>query len=195
MEHRSKTHSGVLIKRLGPLVANWLGRRCEPFVEKVKHVMNIVKQLNAAAPIACMHLMGVVALIAPASQAMSEENKPEARKALTTAELKSLLSGNSLGGNGKIKDPAKPYDWIAHYGSDGVITLKLKPAWGGGISKGRWWLLDDGQQCRKFETGHGKEGCWRFYREGGSPQFLRFVPSSGVAYEGRAVMIKGDAVE
>ncbi len=111
---------------------------------------------------------------------------------LTAAELKALLSGNSLAGNGKVKEPAAPYDWVAHYGADGTIRLKLKPEWGGTLTRGRWWLTDDGQQCRKFETGHGKEGCWRFIREG---KFVRFLPSSGVAVEGRAVMLKGDQVK
>ena len=76
---------------------------------------------------------------------------------LTTAELKELLSGNSLAGNGKIKDPAEPYDWVAHYDADGTIHLRLKPEWGGTLMRGRWWLTDDGQQCRKFETGHSKK--------------------------------------
>lgn len=110
---------------------------------------------------------------------------------LTTAELKELLSGNSLAGNGKVNDPKEPYDWIAHYGADGTIRLKLKPEWGGTLTRGRWWLTDDGKQCRQFETGHGKEGCWRFVRE---DKFVRFLPASGVAVEGRAVMLKGDHV-
>ena len=111
---------------------------------------------------------------------------------LDRAGVEALLSGNSLAGNGNLKDPTKPYDWIAHYASDGTIRLRLKPKWGGGISEGRWWLLDDGQQCRQFETGHKKEGCWRFYSEG---EFVRFVPSSGTAVEGRAVKLPGNAVD
>ena len=115
----------------------------------------------------------------------------ETRQPLSGEELKALLTGNSLAGNGRVKDPQEPYDWIAYYDPDGTTRLRLKPEWGGLISKGRWWLTDDGQQCRKFETGHKKEGCWRFYREG---KFVRFVPSSGVAVEGRAVMISGNAL-
>ena len=57
---------------------------------------------------------------------------------------------------------------------------------------GRWWMNDDGDQCRQFETGHKKEGCWRFQREG---KFVRFIPVSGTAVEGRAIMIKGDALK
>ncbi len=110
---------------------------------------------------------------------------------LTTAQLKVLLSGNSLAGNGKVNDPVEPYDWVAHYGVDGTIRLKVKPEWGGTLTRGRWWLTDDGQQCRQFETGHGKKGCWRFVREG---KFVRFLPTSGVAVEGRAVMLEGDEV-
>lgn len=107
------------------------------------------------------------------------------------AELEALLTGNSLAGNGRVNQPSKPYDWIAHYGSDGRIAMRLKPAWGGSIFFGRWWMTDDGEFCRFFENKQKKEGCWLMYREG---DFLRFIPSSGTAVEGRAVMIPGDAV-
>ncbi len=110
---------------------------------------------------------------------------------LTTAQLKALLSGNSLAGNGKVNDPAEPYDWVAHYGADGTIRLKVKPEWGGTLTRGRWWLTDDGQQCRQFEPGHGKKGCWHFVREG---KYVRFLPTSGKAVEGRAIMLRGDHV-
>lgn len=113
------------------------------------------------------------------------------RKSLSKSELGKLLTGNSLAGNGKVNQPAEPYDWISHYGADGTIRLELKPEWGGTISKGRWWLTDEGWQCRKFVTGHGKEGCWRFVREG---DFVRFLPISGVAVEGRAVVLDGDRI-
>jgi hypothetical protein len=106
--------------------------------------------------------------------------------------LKALLAGNSLAGNGKIKDPVLPYDWVAHYGADGVLRLKLKPEWGGKLIRGKWWLTDDGKQCRKFESGHGKEGCWHFVRE---DKIVRFLPVSGVAAEGRAVRLKGDQIK
>lgn len=107
------------------------------------------------------------------------------------ADLKALLSGNSLAGNGKVKDPQAPYDWVAHYAADGTLRLKLKPEWGGTLSTGRWWMNEDGHQCRKFDTGHKKEGCWRFVREG---KFVRFLPVSGVAVEGRAIVMEGDAL-
>lgn len=113
-------------------------------------------------------------------------------KPLSTAQLKSLLSGNSLAGNGKVKQPAEPYDWIAHFGDDGILRLRLKPEWGDLKMKGDWWLTEDGQQCRKFLTGHKKEGCWHFVREG---KFLRFIPSGGTAVEGRAILIPGDALK
>ena len=111
---------------------------------------------------------------------------------MSAAEVKTLLTGNSLAGNGKVKDPAEPYDWVAHYAENGSLRLCLKPEWGGGVMKGRWWLNEIGHLCREFETGHGKEGCWRFVREG---EFVRFIPVSGVAVEGRAVMIKGNALD
>lgn len=129
----------------------------------------------------------IVLLISYAAQASDSSTKP-----LSTAELRTLLTGNSLAGNGKIKEPAEPYDWVAHYGEDGVIRLKLKPEWGGNLIKGKWWLTEDGLQCRKFESGHGKEGCWRFIREG---KFVRFLPVSGVAVEGRAVTLPGDRIK
>ncbi|MCH9806988.1 MAG: hypothetical protein K0U74_04585 [Alphaproteobacteria bacterium] len=110
---------------------------------------------------------------------------------LSKPELRELLTGNSLAGNGRDKTPAEPYDWIAHYGGDGRIVMRLKPEWGGFIYKGRWWMTDDGEFCRFFENKQKKEGCWWMHREG---DFLRFVPSSGVAVEGRAVMLPGDAV-
>jgi len=121
----------------------------------------------------------------------ARKDAQDKQQALTTTELKRLLSGNSLAGNGRVNDPAEPYDWIAFYGRDGTLQIRLKPEWGGLISKGRWWLTDDGQQCRQFETGHKKEGCWRFYKEG---KFLRFVPSSGTAVEGRAAVLPGNAL-
>jgi len=126
-----------------------------------------------------------------AGSAASQADNPEPI-AMSGAEVKALLSGNSLAGNGKLKDPAVPYDWIAYYGADGSLRLRLKPEWGGTISNGRWWMNDDGHQCRQFETGHKKVGCWRFQREG---TFVRFVPVSGTAVEGRAQMIKGNALQ
>ncbi|MFT5508844.1 MAG: hypothetical protein ACI89J_001921 [Hyphomicrobiaceae bacterium] len=139
-----------------------------------------------------LRLWGIGLFLAIASVCAPVLAADDAPKTLSTAELKALLSGNSLAGNGKIKDPAVPYDWVAHYAADGVLRLKLKPEWGGKLIRGKWWLTQDGQQCRKFETGHAKEGCWRFVREG---KFVRFLPASGVAVEGRAVRLKGDQIE
>lgn len=112
--------------------------------------------------------------------------------AIAPEDLKTLLTGNSLAGNGKVKDPQAPYDWVAHYAADGTLRLKLKPEWGGTLMIGRWWINDDGHQCRQFTSGHKKEGCWRYVRDG---RFVRFLPVSGVAVEGRAVVIEGDAVK
>ncbi|MEQ8823067.1 MAG: hypothetical protein RIC14_01695 [Filomicrobium sp.] len=133
-------------------------------------------------------LLGFFLVASVPLQASAEELT---RESLSKSELEKLLTGNSLAGNGKVKQPAEPYDWISHYGADGTIRLELKPEWGGLISKGRWWLTDEGWQCRKFETGHGKEGCWRFVREG---DYVRFLPVSGVAVEGRAVVLEGDRI-
>jgi len=114
------------------------------------------------------------------------------RKPLSKTELNSVLSGNTLAGNGKGKVPAEPYDWIAYYDPDGTMTMRLKPAWGGIEFVGRWWLTEDNQWCRKFKNRQKKEGCWHMYRE---PKSLRFVPSSGVAVEGNAVMLTGDQLQ
>ena len=105
------------------------------------------------------------------------------------AALKTLLTGNSLAGNGKDKIPAEPYDWIAFYGRDGMLEMRLKPAWGGKKFVGRWWLMEDGQICRNFGTTRQQEGCWRMYREAHT---LRFVPSRGKAVEGNAIMLPGN---
>lgn len=114
------------------------------------------------------------------------------KTALTSKQLLILLSGNSLAGNGKIKDPKTPYDWVAHYKADGILTMKLKPAWGGLILVGRWWMKPGGLTCRIFTKPQKKpEGCWRFFREG---DFYRFVPASGQSVEGRAVSLKGNAI-
>lgn len=115
------------------------------------------------------------------------------KAALTSRELLQILSGNSLAGNGKIKDPKPPFDWIAHYRADGTLTMKLKPAWGSLILVGRWWMKSGGLTCRIFTKPQKKpEGCWRFFREG---DFYRFVPASGQAVEGRAVRLQGNALK
>jgi len=112
---------------------------------------------------------------------------------LTAAELKSLLSGNSMAGNGKQNEPAAPYDWIAFYAADGTLTMRLKPEWGGTTDSGKWWVTEKGELCRLFEKmASGKEGCWLFYREGG---FYRFMPSQGVAVEGRTAIIQGNLLK
>lgn len=108
---------------------------------------------------------------------------------LSSKDAAALLSGNSLAGNGKANIPKLPYDWIAHYQSDGTIRMRLKPAWGGLLLKGKWWMEDDGKTCRQFETGNKLPGCWRIYREG---KFIRLFPASGKAVEGRAAVLPGD---
>lgn len=110
--------------------------------------------------------------------------------ALTASELNSLLSGNSMAGNGKLNTPAAPYDWIAFYGADGTMSMRLKPEWGGATDSGKWWITEKHELCRQFKKmASGKEGCWLIYREG---EFIRFVPSQGVAVEGRGAIIKGN---
>lgn len=112
---------------------------------------------------------------------------------LTAAEVTLLLSGNSMAGNGKIKAPAEPYDWIAFYAVDGTITIRLKPEWGGAEDSGKWWVTQDGEVCRHFpKMGADKEGCWLFHHEA---EFYRFVPSRGHAYEGIGVVIQGNLLE
>lgn len=113
------------------------------------------------------------------------------KEPMSAAELKTLLTGNSLAGNGKDNIPAEPYDWIAFYGADGVLEMRLKPTWGGKKYLGRWWLMDDGQFCRNFGKIRKQEGCWRMYRE---PRSLRFEPSRGKAVEGNAIMLPGNQV-
>ncbi len=112
---------------------------------------------------------------------------------LTASELKSLVNGNSMAGNGKANEPAEPYDWITFYDADGTISIRLKPEWGGASDTGKWWITEKGELCRQFlKMGSGKEGCWLFYQE---DEFYRFIPSQGVAFEGRAVIIGGDLLK
>ena len=112
---------------------------------------------------------------------------------LNSQDLQTLISGNSMVGNGNINAPAKPYDWIAYYAPDGSITMRLKPEWGGTIGTGKWWITEKGELCRKFKKmASGKEGCWHLHPEG---DFYRFVPSSGVAVEGRTAIIQGNHLE
>jgi len=124
-------------------------------------------------------------LALPIQISLAKEQTP-----LTALELKTLLSGNSMAGNGKKNTPAAPYDWIAFYATDGTITMRLKPEWGGVSDSGRWWITEKGELCRKFhKMASGKEGCWLFFREG---EFFRFVPSQGIAVEGRTAIINGN---
>jgi len=129
-----------------------------------------------------------LALILSTQIISAQEKSP-----LTASELKSLLSGNSMAGNGKVNPPADPYDWIAFYATDGTITMRLKPEWGGISDSGQWWITEKGELCRQFtKMASGKEGCWLFYREG---EFYRFIPSQGVAVEGRTVIINGNFLQ
>ncbi len=124
----------------------------------------------------------------PTQISIAQEKLP-----LTASELKLLLSGNSMAGNGKLNEPAAPYDWVAFYAADGTITMRLKPEWGGASDSGRWWITEKGELCRQFhKMASGKEGCWLFYREG---TFFRFVPSQGIAVEGRTAIIKGNFLQ
>jgi hypothetical protein len=112
---------------------------------------------------------------------------------LTAVELETLLSGNSTAGNGRNNDPADPDDWIAYYETEGTIHMRLKPEWGGATDTGKWWISDKGELCRQFrKMAGGKEGCWLFYREG---KFYRFVPSKGLAVEGRTVVLQGNQLK
>ena len=129
-------------------------------------------------------VFGLTVTLATQTFATSEQTP------LTAPELKSLLTGNSMAGNGKVNTPSAPYDWIAFYRTDGITTIRLKPEWGGATDSGKWWITDKGELCRQFKKmASSKEGCWLFYREG---TFFRFVPSQGVAVEGRAAIIKGN---
>ena len=133
--------------------------------------------------------MGFVLLVAFPQITLAAPDQP----ALTTTELKTLLNGNSMAGNGKTRLPAAPYDWIAYYGEDGIMTIRLKPEWGGGVDTGKWWISENGELCRQFsKMASGKKGCWLFYHEG---DFYRFIPSSGLAVEGLATVIKGNLLE
>ncbi len=131
--------------------------------------------------------MPILALLLSSVLATAKDKK----EPMSSAALRTLLTGNSLAGNGKDNIPAEPYDWIAFHGADGVLEMRLKPAWGGTKFVGRWWLTDDGQFCRNFGKTKKQEGCWRMYRE---PRSLRFVPSSGKAAEGNAIMLPGNQV-
>lgn len=130
----------------------------------------------------CSSPIAIAIVAITCSSANAQQPEP-----LTSRELQQLLSGNTLAGNGKVADPQKPYDWAAYYDTNGKLTLRHKPGSNGLIMRGQWWLTEDGQQCRKFESGHAQEGCWHFFRNG---KFLRFVPTRGVAVEGRAIMLK-----
>lgn len=131
-----------------------------------------------------------VLILAYAAVEAADEVKPAP---LDAAALKALMSGNSLAGNGKNVIPNKPYDWKAHYGADGVLTMRLKPAWGGMEDSGSWWVNDEGELCRKFkQMAFGKEGCWLFYAEG---DFYRFKPVSGVAVEGLGAVLPGNILK
>ncbi len=132
-------------------------------------------------------ILGVAILGAMAGM-VNAESMP-----LSAGELKTLLDGNSMVGNGKTRDPGEPYDWAAFYDTSGEITMKLKPEWGGIMDTGKWWITDKGELCRQFKKmASGKEGCWLFYKEGA---FYRFVPSSGLAVEGRTAILKGNYIE
>lgn len=128
-------------------------------------------------------------LLSLPAQLLASPEKPP----LTALELKSLLSGNSMAGNGKENEPAEPYDWITFYDVDGTLTIRLKPEWGGAIDTGTWRITEKGEMCRQFQKmGAGKEGCWLFYREN---EFYRFIPSQGAAFEGRAAVIEGNLLK
>lgn len=129
--------------------------------------------------------LGVAGALTAMRPGMASEPAP-----LNAAELESLLSGNSMAGNGRHREPAEPYDWMAYYETDGTIHMRLKPEWGGATDTGKWWITGKGELCRKFrKMAGGKQGCWLFYREG---KFFRFVPSRGQAVEGRAAIIAGN---
>ena len=87
-------------------------------------------------------ILGLLVIL-PAQLSASPENP-----SLTASELKSLLSGNSMAGNGKLKEPAEPYDWITYYDADGTISIRLKPEWGGATDTGTWWITEKGEVCR-----------------------------------------------
>jgi hypothetical protein len=129
-----------------------------------------------------------LSLTLPAQLSASAEKLP-----LTASELRSLLSGNSMAGNGKLNKPAEPYDWITFYDVDGTISIRLKPEWGGASDAGKWWITEKGELCRQFlKMGSGKEGCWLFYRE---EDFYRFIPAQGVAVKGLGAIIDGNLLK
>jgi hypothetical protein len=128
-------------------------------------------------------------LLAQPTQVLAASESPP----FTMSELNSLLRGNSMAGNGNLNTPAVPYDWIAFYGSDGVISMRLKPEWGGATGSGKWWVTEKDELCRQFDKmASGKVGCWLVYSEG---EFIRFVPSQGTVVEGRAAVIKGNLLK
>ncbi len=133
-------------------------------------------------------LAAALAVSTMAHIALASEPQP-----LGAEELKALISGNSMAGNGKAAEPKEPYDWKAYYAADGTMVMRLKPAWGGLEDAGKWWVTDKGELCRQFkQMAFGKEGCWLFYKEGA---FYRFKRSSGTAIDGLSVILPGNILE
>lgn len=112
---------------------------------------------------------------------------------LSGAQVKAVLSGNSMAGNGKGAEPSQPYDWQVHYATDGTMMIRLKPAWGGAEDVGKWWVSSQGELCRQFkQMAFGKKGCWLVSRQG---EFLRLTPASGVAVNSLGIVLPGNILQ
>lgn len=111
---------------------------------------------------------------------------PPAAKALSRAEVASLLTGNSMyaaDGN---------FQFAALHQQDGALKGK---SWNGEATEtgtGSWKVEPDGAYCRKWENAWagGEWGCFKLFRRGDTLSLERV---SGAGANGQMTLVQGNA--
>lgn len=107
-----------------------------------------------------------VLLLALASCKTAEESLKEAgNKPLTSVELRSLLSGNTLLGTND-----RGFDYVTYYRPDGTSHLKSKKF----DEQGKWRIDPANGYCTQWPfMNDGKEQCRSIYKVGDRYQMIR----------------------
>jgi len=105
-----------------------------------------------------------------------------AQQALTAAEIRSLIVGNTMSGLNE-----QGIDVEVYHSTDGRTGGQAKRRY---FDVGKWDVTEDGKYCRQWTTWRdGKQDCFRLYRVGGAMVRIQAIERE---YDGEYRILPGD---